>query len=498
MSSATAPRLVGRYAIYDPIATGGMATVHLGRLVGPVGFARTVAVKRLHPQFARDPEFVTMFLDEARLAARIQHPNVVPTIDVIATDGELLLIMEYVRGEALSKLRTMLSKRGERIPPRIAVAVMVNALAGLHAAHEATDERGTILGIVHRDVSPQNILVGMDGVARVLDFGVAKAEDRVQVTREGQLKGKLLYMSPEQLEGGDVDRRTDIYAMGVVLFEILTGTRMFLGETQAAQLTKITRGHTRAPGDVVAELSGFDAVVKKATALDPKDRYGTAREMVRALESVIGPASPHDVGEWVDAVAGVTILERTRRIAEIESAGRLDRDDVRASLAHELARSSMPELGAETSGVSSKNLPPDSQASGSGALHASPAPVQSSSRGIVVVLALLLVAGISVSVFLAVRGRPPATASLPTVAPPPSAATSVAVAASHAEDPLVASSTPAGSAAPPVPTPTVVATGGAHARHPAPSASASVKKPDCEQPYVVDSAGHMHFRKECL
>ena len=134
-------RVVGRYALYNEIAAGGMATIHLGRLLGPVGFARTVAVKRLHPQYAKDPEFVSMFLDEARLAARVQHPNVVATIDVVATDGELFLIMDYVRGESLSKLLRMVRKNGEHVPPRVASAIMCGFLHGLHSAHEAKDER---------------------------------------------------------------------------------------------------------------------------------------------------------------------------------------------------------------------------------------------------------------------------------------------------------------------------------------------------------------------
>ena len=199
--SAAAPLVVGRYAICDAIASGGMATVHLGRLIGPVGFSRTVAVKRLHPQFAHDPDFTSMFLDEARLAARVQHPNVVPTLDVVLANDELLLVMEYVRGEALSRLVRAARERGERLPPRIVGAIASGALQGLHAAHEAVDEKGRPLGLVHRDMSPQNILVGVDGTARVLDFGIAKAEGRAHATREGQVKGKLLYMPPEQLQG---------------------------------------------------------------------------------------------------------------------------------------------------------------------------------------------------------------------------------------------------------------------------------------------------------
>ena len=184
------PQLVGRYALYDKIAAGGMATVHVGRLLGPIGFARTVAVKRLHAHFAGDPEFVSMFVDEARLAARIHHPNVVATVDVVATEGELLLVMEFIQGESLAHLLNVTRKTGTRIPLELAATMIAGVLHGLHAAHEARGDRGEPLGIVHRDVSPQNVLVGVDGVARVVDFGVAMAADRVQTTRTGQMKGQ--------------------------------------------------------------------------------------------------------------------------------------------------------------------------------------------------------------------------------------------------------------------------------------------------------------------
>src|SRR5690349_8197951 len=168
-------RVVGRYALYGKLATGGMATVHFGRLLGPVGFSRTVAIKRLHPEFAKDPEFVAMFLDEARLAARIQHPNVVATLAVVAMAEELFLVMDYVRGESFSRVLRTARRKGLELPEGFIGSVVAGMLHGLHAAHEATDERGEPLQVVHRDVSPQNVLVGVDGVPRVLDFGVAKA-----------------------------------------------------------------------------------------------------------------------------------------------------------------------------------------------------------------------------------------------------------------------------------------------------------------------------------
>lgn len=312
-------RVVGRYALYNQIAAGGMATIHLGRLLGPVGFARTVAVKRLHPQFAKDPEFVSMFLDEARLAARVQHPNVVATIDVVATDGELFLIMDYVRGESLSKLLRALRKARERVPPRIATAIMCGFLHGLHAAHEAKNERGERLGLVHRDVSPQNVLVGADGIARVLDFGIAKAQGRIQVTRDGQIKGKLAYMPPEQLSGKELTRAVDIYASAVVMWETLTGERLFKSETEGETLAKILRDPVLPPSAIAPELEAFDAPILRALSRDARMRHATARELALEFERCCGIASSTEVGEWVEAIAGRALNAREEQIAEIES-----------------------------------------------------------------------------------------------------------------------------------------------------------------------------------
>jgi serine/threonine-protein kinase len=325
-------RVVGRYALYGGIASGGMATVHLGRLLGPVGFSRTVAIKRLHAQYAQDPEFVSMFLDEARLAARIRHPNVVPTLDVVATKGELFLVMEYVPGESLSRLARAVREQKQRMPQRIVSSIMAGVLHGLHAAHEAKSERGEPLGIVHRDVSPQNVLVGTDGVARVLDFGVAKAAGRTQQTREGQIKGKLSYMAPEQLRGAPVSRQSDIYAAGVLLWELITGERLFSADNEGALLSKVLEGRIVPPSrylvtsrsatispDAMRILQGLDQVTLRALQSDPEKRYATAREMALALERCVGPATHSAVGEWIEHVAAEVLNERAEIVAEIES-----------------------------------------------------------------------------------------------------------------------------------------------------------------------------------
>jgi serine/threonine protein kinase len=315
-----APRIIGRYALYGKIASGGMATVHYGRLLGPVGFSRTVAIKKLHPHFSEDPEFVSMFLDEARLAARIRHPNVVPTLDVVATDGELFLVMDYVQGETLGRLLRRAILKGESIPIPVVAAVFSGVLHGLHAAHEAKNERGEPLGLVHRDVSPQNIIIGVDGVARVLDFGVAKAAGRLQTTREGQIKGKISYMAPEQIHGASATRKTDVYGLAVVLWETLAGRRLFHDDNELGVLQKVLESDVEPPSAFTPGLpEGLDAIVLRGLSRNADERYATAREMASALESLLSLAIPVQVGEWVERIAGANLASQAARIAEIES-----------------------------------------------------------------------------------------------------------------------------------------------------------------------------------
>jgi serine/threonine protein kinase len=310
----TESRVIGRYLLCGAIASGGMATVHLGRLVGLAGFSRTVAIKRLHPHFARDPEFVAMFLDEARLAARIRHPNVVSTLDVVVLRGELFVVMDYVHGEALSRL----VRASGPLPPAIAASVISGVLYGLHAAHEARNDDGTPLHIVHRDVSPQNVLVGVDGIARVVDFGVAKAVGRLQTTREGALKGKISYMSPEQVSSDAVDRRTDVYAASVVLWEMLAGRRLFSGDAEVRVLQQVMQGPADPPSRYAPVPRELDALVMKGLSRRPEDRYATAYEMAEAIQR-IAFATPGQVSEWVQKTCGQVIEQRARKVAEVES-----------------------------------------------------------------------------------------------------------------------------------------------------------------------------------
>ncbi|WP_437821174.1 serine/threonine-protein kinase [Sorangium sp. So ce1078] len=320
-SEPSQPRRIGRYLVYSPIASGGMASVHLGRLVGEAGFARTVAVKRLHPQLAEAPEIAESLRDEARIVARIQHPNVVATIDLLIADDEAFLVMDYVRGESLARLLRAARARGAPAPIPIVASIACGALHGLHAAHEARSESGEPLGIVHRDVSPENVLVGVDGTARLLDFGIAKARGRLSTTRGGQLKGKLAYMSPEQILCADVTRRTDVFAAGVVLWEALAGQRLFDGGDEAALIGAVLERPIPPPSSLAAHVPpALDAIVLRALERNAEGRYPTARELAIAVEDAVPLASPRAVGEWVEELAGDALARRAARVAEIEGA----------------------------------------------------------------------------------------------------------------------------------------------------------------------------------
>ncbi len=314
--SARRPLLVGRYKLCEEIAVGGMAAVHFGRILGDENFTRPVAIKRLHPHLARDPAFVSMFLTEAHLAARISHPNVVAMLDVVRSrEGEVLLVMEYVAGASLAHLLRAAPERGEEVPVGHVVAVVLDALAGLHSAHQTLDDHGRPLGLVHRDVSPQNILVGIDGRARVLDFGIAKATEQPSSARTstGVIKGKLGYMAPEQFNGR-LTRASDIYSAAVVLWEGLASRRLFQAETEAALIHRILVGAIEPPSAHRAEISpALDAVVLRALSVDPGARFATAEEMAVALRAASAPSPVVQVGEWVRRVGGEIVRQHTGR-----------------------------------------------------------------------------------------------------------------------------------------------------------------------------------------
>jgi eukaryotic-like serine/threonine-protein kinase len=307
---------IERYELLGELATGGMATVYLGRQRGPFGFMRTVAIKSMHPQFAKDEDFRAMFLDEAMLTARIRHPNVVPTLDIVCAETKVLLVMEYVDGVSLAALVRSAARTGMGIPAAVAVAILCDALHGLHAAHELVDDDGKPLHVVHRDVSPQNIHVGVDGLARVLDFGVAKAATRRYVTVSGEVKGKLAYMAQEQICGGTVDRRSDVYAAGVVVWEALAGRRLYEAANEGELVKKVLEGNPQPPSFFADEElpAALDRVVMKALSKEAADRYASADDFARALAEALPPAPRNAVTTLVRTLAGPELASRASRL----------------------------------------------------------------------------------------------------------------------------------------------------------------------------------------
>jgi serine/threonine-protein kinase len=311
-----------RYELLAPIASGGMATVYVGRQFGAGGFQRIVAVKRMHPHIAESAELTAMFRDEARIASLIHHPNVVAILDVYEASGEQLLVMDYVEGVSLGQLRKELRVRGTAFPTPIALRIMVDSLRGLHAAHEQKDMDGVPLEVVHRDATPQNILLGVDGCVKVTDFGIARAAERSAVTSAGQAKGKFAYMAPEQCAGGVMDRRVDVFAMGIVLWELLVGKPMFRGENDAIIISQITSGKYPRPMEVRPGIpKRLDGLVMKAISMDPAERYATAAAFADAIEGyapdVGGLAASEEIGRLVMAVCGDKVQKRRHHVHEV-------------------------------------------------------------------------------------------------------------------------------------------------------------------------------------
>jgi serine/threonine-protein kinase len=297
---------IGSYALGPAIAEGGMGTIHLGRRRGPGRFSRVFAIKRLRSHLADDEAVVGMLLEEARFAGAIRHGNVVPVLDVVIERGEVLLVMEYVHGASVSQLWKTLRAP---MPIPIALAIATGALRGVHAAHEARDDRDVPLGLVHRDMSPHNVLVGVDGITRVTDFGIAKAAiASAPATQVGRVKGKLRYLAPEQRIGEAVSPRTDIYGLTVVLWEMLTGRRLWDGETDQEIMVRALRERARPPSTFNRLVSPtLDALVRRGLEMDPALRFETAREMATALERLGPIASPTEVADWVARVARVDL-----------------------------------------------------------------------------------------------------------------------------------------------------------------------------------------------
>jgi len=319
-ASPPLPERVGRYEILCPIASGGMAAVYLARARGHGGFEQEVALKLTHAHLRESPEFAIDLVEEAKLSARIRHRNVVAITDVGDDPLGVFLVMEYVEGDTLSGLRRRATAAGG-LPVKIGVRVLLDALAGLHAAHELRDEAGAPLGIVHRDFSPQNILVGLDGVARLADFGIAKAASRLGETRTGIIKGKITYMAPEQARGGAIDRRTDVWSAGVIAWELFAGSRLYASE-DLGTLYRIASETPRRLRSLVPNVPPeVDEAVAHALTVDPAARSPTAqafaRELAAACRATCGVAEPDEVGEYMSQLFGAKLAERRAAVAEI-------------------------------------------------------------------------------------------------------------------------------------------------------------------------------------
>ncbi|HEY2512698.1 MAG TPA: serine/threonine-protein kinase [Polyangiaceae bacterium] len=315
-------RIGSRYVLHhrDRLGSGGMATVYLGHDEHAPCAPRTVAIKRMHPWLLKEPELMATLLDEGRVVSHIAHPNVVALREVVVEEQELFLVLEYVHGEPLSALVKAVHARGERVPSAIACALVRDLLRGLHAAHEANDEMGKPLGIVHRDVSPQNLLVGVDGRGHLLDFGVAKAAGRLQSTRNGSVKGKLAYMAPEQLRAGLVTRRSDLYSASVVFWELLAGKRIFGEDPEAHVVVRKIGGPFLRPSTLNrgASDAALDPIVMKGLSREPPDRYGSAAEMADELERTASCASAEMVSAWVHEVGAESLAARAAQLLRIE------------------------------------------------------------------------------------------------------------------------------------------------------------------------------------
>ena len=492
-STTSSPyRVVGRYRVHSELASGGMATVHLGCLLGPAGFSKLVAIKCLHQQFALEPEFVSMFLDEARLASSIHHPNVVASLDVVAEQGELLVVMEYVHGESLAGLLRLSRQKSDKPPAPVVVRVLCDALEGLHAAHTAS-LAGKRLNIVHRDVSPQNIMVGADGNTRVLDFGIAQAALRSHVTSAGTIKGKIAYMSPEQVQSRPVDARTDVFAAGVVLWEALTGRRLFFATDSRDAVELLLTLPIPAPSSIAPHVSSeLDAVVLKALARDVDERFASAHDFAEALRSVAGEGSRREVAEWVGRVAREALEHRLELLQALEASA------IHTQVAMELpvVTGSSPRASLIPEGTNTQALTTSTSIL--------PHPSAPSPRRRAPVL--VAVAGVTCALLVWFLTRPTdgppfpghAVAAAPLIAPlspvpAPSAPAPLAPEPEPSLPVVAAESMPALSSAAPSSAPKLQ-------KKPAPQTAVAgpVRARSCNPPYRIDAEGVRRVKPECL
>lgn len=315
-----------RYTFLRRLAVGGMGELLLARAEAPGGVQKLVAIKRVRPEYATDGQFVKMFLNEARLAATLDHPNVVRTYDLVEEAGNFLMVMEYLHGESLGTLLNKVVSAGRRVPLSHIMTIVLGVAAGLHCAHERRGVDGRPLDIVHRDLSPGNIFVTYEGGVKLLDFGIAKATSRTSITIGPSRKGKVSYMSPEQCVGEQVDRRSDIFALGVVMWELSTGRRLFKGDNEFAIMNQVTTRDAPSPRTAAPDLpTPLVEIIEKALRRDPAERFQTALALHDELEAFARAdgllPSAIELSRWVEQTCGRRDMPSAEPMEEFASLG---------------------------------------------------------------------------------------------------------------------------------------------------------------------------------
>lgn len=470
-----------------------MGAVHIARVRGLADFSRIVVVKRMHKQLAEEPEYAAMFLDEARMSARIRHANVVQTLDALEVADELWIVMDYVAGAALSKLREL-----GRVPPMIALAIFEDVLAGLDAAHSATAADGTSLALVHRDISPQNVLVGVDGVARLADFGIAKARNRANVSMAGQFKGKVAYAAPETLRGTPATIASDIWSTGVTLWETLVGASLWGNDTGAALLFRVLETKPPLVSSAAPDVgTAFDEVVARALAADPAARFASAGAMLSALEGAARRAPARAVAAWVEETARTELAARAEVVRAVETAA--------SPPAAEPEPVPVPVRDEPKAGAPAPALPV-----GAGFTLPLPAPKEVSrplrrssgagSRAALIGIGAVLAIAIASAIALASRRDSVSTlavADAATTTPATTALVQPAGPLTGAPMPEVAPPLPDAASGAPSSPPSSRLAPPPRAHTPRPPGSAATQ-PDCDPPYTLDALGDRHYKAQCF
>ncbi len=351
----------GKYFLVRKLAEGGMAEIFLAKSLGAEGFERDVVIKRMLKHLTGVPDFVNMFMDEAKLAARLAHQNVVQIHELGLAEGCYYICMEYLAGEDFSTILRTAGRRHEYVPLQLALRVIADAAHGLHYAHESTDELGNPLHIVHRDVSPSNIFVTYEGQVKVLDFGIARAESRLAQTTAGVVKGKYMYMSPEQARGKVVDRRADVFSLGVSLFEALTHKRPFAHDNDLAILNAVLSGDFPRPRALRPELSvELEQIVLKAMAHKPEERYATAAELAEAIDRYLTSSTTNVGGAQLSSYlrglvgeARVFRKKNVQRLNTLVESGQIARGFTNPEMPTVATAASASELGTRVHGTPS-------------------------------------------------------------------------------------------------------------------------------------------------